>query len=324
MIKLNTPIDMHLHLREGKMLKEVISYTANQFAAAVIMPNLVPPVDNMEKLENYKNEILQNSRDFKPLMNVFMREYTKDELTDLKKNIFAVKLYPAGITTNSEGGVKSIENVYPVLEIMQELGIPLSVHGETNGFVLDREREFAAVYEKLACDFPDLKIIMEHISTYNLAEILDRYKNLYATVTLHHLLLTLDDLIGGNLNPHNFCKPVVKTPKDRDALQELVRSGHRKVMFGSDSAPHSIENKLKGAAGIFSTPVILPALAEFFDGDVKIFQKYISTNAIENFSLDIPQKEVILEEEVWTAPQTVGEIKPLFAGKRFSYSVKNL
>jgi dihydroorotase len=323
MIILDTPIDMHLHLREGKMLKDVLPYTINQFAAAVIMPNLVPPVDNREKLESYRNEILQNSKDFTPLMNLFMREYTKEELEELKDKIFAIKLYPAGITTNSEAGVKSIEKIYPVLEIMQELNIPLSVHGETNGFVLEREREFAAVYEKLARDFPNLKIIMEHISTYNLAELVDKYDNLYATITLHHLLLTLDDLIGSNLNPHNFCKPVVKTPKDRDALQKIVRSGHKKVMFGSDSAPHSIKNKLKGAAGVFSAPVILPALAEFFEGDNEAFQKFISSNAIENFNLQIPKKEVILVEEEYIVPMMVGEVKPMFAGKRFSYRVKN-
>ena len=323
MIILDTPIDMHLHLREGKMLKDVLPYTINQFAAAVVMPNLVPPVDNRERLESYKNEILQNCENFTPLMNIFMREYSEDELLDLADEIFAIKLYPAGITTNSEGGVKSIEKIYPVLEIMQELNIPLSVHGETNGFVLDREREFAAVYEKLARDFPNLKIIMEHISTYNLVELVDKYDNLYATITLHHLLLTLDDLIGSNLNPHNFCKPVVKTPKDRDALQKIVRSGHKKVMFGSDSAPHSIKNKLKGAAGVFSAPVILPALAEFFEGDNEAFQKFISSNAIENFNLQIPKKEVILIEEEYIAPMMVGEVKPMFAGKRFSYRVKN-
>ena len=323
MIILDTPIDMHLHLREGKMLKDVLPYTVNQFAAAVVMPNLVPPVDNRERLESYKNEILQNCENFTPLMNIFMREYSEDELLDLADEIFAIKLYPAGITTNSEGGVKSIEKIYPVLEIMQELNIPLSVHGETNGFVLDREREFAAVYEKLARDFPNLKIIMEHISTYNLVELVDKYDNLYATITLHHLLLTLDDLIGSNLNPHNFCKPVVKTPKDRDALQKIVRSGHKKVMFGSDSAPHSIKNKLKGAAGVFSAPVILPALAEFFEGDNEAFQKFISSNAIENFNLQIPKKEVILVEEEYIAPMMVGEVKPMFAGKRFSYRVKN-
>ncbi len=323
MITLNTPIDMHVHLREGKMLESVLPYTANQFAAAVIMPNLTPPVDNIDRLLSYKEEILQNSENFTPLMNLFMRNYTKEELEVLQDEIFAVKLYPAGITTNSEGGVKSIENIYPVLEIMEELNIPLSVHGETNGFVLDREREFAPVYEKLANDFPTLKIIMEHISTYNLVELLDKYDNLYATVTLHHLLLTLDDLIGGNLNPHNFCKPVVKTPKDRDALQKIVKEGNEKVMFGSDSAPHTIINKLKGAAGLFSAPAILPALAEFFEGDNETFQKFISDNAINNFNLQIPKKEVVLVEEEYVVPSMANEIKPLFAGIRFSYSIKN-
>jgi len=322
MIVLNTPVDMHLHLREGKMLRDVIPYTYNQFAAAVVMPNLVPPVDNMDRLLSYKEEILNNSKEFTPLMNLFMREYSKEELEVLRDEIFAIKLYPAGITTNSDGGVKSIENIYPVLEIMQELDIPLSVHGETNGFVMDREREFAIVYKKLAEDFPNLKIIMEHISTYNLVDLVDKYDNLYATVTLHHLLLTLDDVIGGGLNPHNFCKPIIKTPKDKDAIEDIVKSGHRKVMFGSDSAPHTLKNKLKGAAGIFSAPVILPALAEFFEGDNDTFQKFISDNAINNFSLNIPQKEVVLIEEEFIVPYLVGEVKPMFAGKRFAYSLK--
>jgi dihydroorotase len=318
---LNTPIDMHLHLREGKMLRDVIPYTANQFAAAVIMPNLVPPVDNRGRLESYKKEILQNSKNFTPLMNLFMREYSEDELLDLADEIFAIKLYPAGITTNSEGGVKSIENIYPVLEIMQELNIPLSVHGETNGFVLNREREFVFVYEKLARDFPKLKIIMEHVGSAELLDLLDKYENLYATVTLHHLLLTLDDLIGGALNPHNFCKPVIKTPKDRDAIQKFVKSGHKKIMFGSDSAPHTIKNKLKGAAGVFSAPVILPALAEFFEGDVETFQKFISDNARENFNIQVPEKKVELIKEEWTAPYIVGEVKPMWAGRKFRYRV---
>jgi len=254
-------------------------------------------------------------------MNVFMKEYSEEELLNLAEHIFAIKLYPAGITTNSEGGVKGIESVYSVLEMMQELNIPLSVHGETNGFVMDREREFAPVYEKLARDFPKLKIIMEHISTYNLVELLDKYENLYATVTLHHLLLTLDDLEGGMLNPHYFCKPIIKTPKDKEALQKAVKKGHPKIMFGSDSAPHSIKNKLKGAAGIFSAPVILPALAEFFDGDVETFQKFISDNARNNFNLNLPERTISLAKEEWTAPYLVGEVKPMFAGRKFRYKV---
>ena len=321
MIILDTPIDMHLHLREGKILEDVLPYTTNQFAAAVIMPNLIPPVDNKERLFSYKEEILSKSEDFTPLMNLFMREYSEDELLELADEIFAIKLYPAGITTNSENGVKSIENIYPTLEIMQELNIPLSVHGESNGFVLDREREFKSVYEKLARDFPKLKIIMEHVGTADLLYLLDEYENLYATITLHHLLLTLDEVAGGMLNPHYFCKPIIKTPKDRLEIQKFVKSGHKKVMFGSDSAPHTIKNKLKGAAGVFSAPVILPALAEFFEDDIETFQKFISTNAIENFNLNLPKREVKLIKEEWTAPYLVGEIKPMFAGRKFRYKV---
>ncbi len=319
---LNTPIDMHLHLREGEMLKNVLPYTQNQFAAAVIMPNLVPPVDNKERLLEYKEEILLNSENFTPLTNVFMKEFSEDELLDLADNIFAIKLYPAGITTNSENGVKTLERVYPVLEMMSELNIPLSVHGETNGFVLDREREFIDVYKKLATDFPKLKIIMEHIGTADMLYLLDEYENLYATVTLHHLLLTLDEVVGGMLNPHYFCKPLIKTPKDRAEIQKFVKSGHKKVMFGSDSAPHSIKNKLKGAAGIFSAPVILPALAEFFEGDIETFQKFISDNARSNFNLNVPEKKVELIEEEWRAPYIVGDVKPMWAGKKFKYKVK--
>ncbi len=318
---LNTPIDMHLHLREGEMLKTVLPYSAKQFAAAVIMPNLVPPVDNKNRLIDYKEEIVQNSDNFTPLMNVFMKEFDEEELLKLKDEIFAIKLYPAGITTNSEGGVKSIEKIYSVLEMMSELNIPLSVHGETNGFVLDREREFIYIYKKLAKDFPNLKIIMEHIGTSEILYLLDEYENLYATVTLHHLLLTLDEVVGGMLNPHYFCKPIIKTPKDRDEIQKFVKKGHKKIMFGSDSAPHSIKNKLKGAAGIFSAPVILPALAEFFEGDLETFQKFISDNARENFNINVPEKKVELIEEEWTAPYIVGNIKPMFAGKKFKFKV---
>jgi len=163
---------------------------------------------------------------------------------------------------------------------------------------------------------------MEHISTKELAELATKYDNLKATVTLHHLLLTLDDLCGGALNVHYFCKPTVKLASDRDALQELVKSGHKNVMFGSDSAPHPLKNKYKGAAGIFSAPVILPALAEFFEGDEKALQTFISDNAVNNFDLKVANKKVELVEEEWVAPRMVGEVVPMFAGKRFSYKVR--
>jgi dihydroorotase len=323
---LDRPIDMHLHLREGEMLKDVAPWSSRQFAGAVVMPNLVPPVDSGERVETYRKEIEEVTKgdNFTPLMTLFMRNYTYRELKEWRSKIFSIKLYPAGITTNSETGVKKLEEIYPVLEIMEELGIPLSVHGETNGFVMDREREFAPLYLKLAKDFPKLPIIMEHISTRELVELLDKAPNLYATITLHHLLFTLDDVAGGKLNPHFFCKPILKTPKDRDALQKVVKSEHPKVMFGSDSAPHPLGAKIRGAAGVFSAPVILPLLALFFKGETSTFQKFISSNARENFKLKLPEKKVKILEERWQVPYIVGEVVPLLAGKTLPFRVEGI
>jgi dihydroorotase len=162
---------------------------------------------------------------------------------------------------------------------------------------------------------------MEHVGSKELLGLLDKYENIYATITLHHLFLTLDDVVGGKLNPHNFCKPLVKLPSDREAIQKVVKSAHPKVMFGSDSAPHPLKNKLKGAAGIFSAPVLLPALAEFFEDDIESFQKFISDNARNNFKIEVPKKEVKLIKEEWSAPYIVGDIVPMWAGKTFKYKV---
>jgi dihydroorotase len=320
---INKPIDMHLHVRQGDMLKKVLPETTRQFAGAVIMPNTIPPVTTLDGVLKYKEEIQKISGEkFTPLMDVFLQNFTEEEIQRLKNNIFAMKFYPDGITTNSESGINSIEDIYPTLELLAKYNIPLSIHGETNGSMLNREREFAPIYEKLAKDLPNLTIIMEHISTKELANLSTKYDNLKATVTLHHLLLTLDDLCGGALNVHLFCKPTVKLASDRDALQELVKSGHKNIMFGSDSAPHPLKNKFKGAAGIFSAPVILPALAEFFEGDMAKLQRFISDNAINNFDLDVVDKSIELVEEEWVAPRMIGEVAPMFAGKRFNWKVK--
>ena len=219
-VLLHSPLDMHLHLREGDMLQTVTPLSAQAFAGAVIMPNLVPPVDNRERLERYRASIHAASDGalFEPYMTLFFKAYDEPMLRSLKTHIIGIKLYPAGVTTHSEAGVRTIEDAAPTLALMQELDIPLLVHGETHGFVLDREREFLAVYDRLATRFPRLTIIMEHITTREAVAFLDRYPNVYATVTLHHLLYTLDDIAGGLLQPHLFCKPLAKRPEDRDAL----------------------------------------------------------------------------------------------------------
>jgi len=329
-IELNSPLDMHLHLRDGKMLENVVNFSAKYFSGFLVMPNLIPPLTTKEQIVSYKNRIYEaaSEKNFEAYMSVFMTEALDYKmLEELKDVILAVKLYPSGVTTNSKSGIAQIDinSMKETLEAMSKLGIVLSIHGETNGFCLDREREFMPIFESLAKNFPKLKIIMEHISTKEAVKTLDLFDNLYATVTVHHLLLTLDDVVGSTLNPHAFCKPILKTPQDRDALQEAVLSSHKKIMFGSDSAPHLKQNKESshGGAGVFSAPIILPALAEFFDKHkkIEIFEDFISNNAKRIYQINPPSKKIVLKKEKCTTPTSFEGIVPLFADREFLYSV---
>ncbi|MCH5336560.1 MAG: dihydroorotase [Campylobacter sp.] len=330
---LKNPLDMHLHLRENSMLKLVAPHSAKNFKAAVIMPNLVPPLCDLTRLKSYKEQILQTceNENFTPLMTLFFKNYDEKFLENIKDEIFGVKLYPAGITTNSQGGVSSfeLESLKPTLSAMSEFKIPLLIHGETNDFVMDREQNFAKIYELLAKNFPKLKIVMEHITTKRLCELLKDYENLYATLTLHHLILTLDDVLGGKMNPHLFCKPIAKRYEDKEALCELAYSGFSKLMFGSDSAPHPKHEKecCGCAAGVFSAPVILPLLAELFEknSNLENLQKFISNNAcvIHNFSFK-EDKIVSLEKKEWQVPSHYGEVVPFMAGEFLKFKVKSV
>ncbi|MCV6608773.1 MAG: amidohydrolase family protein, partial [Campylobacterales bacterium] len=193
------------------------------------------------------------------------------------------------------------------------------------GEVMEREREFAVVYESFAKEFPKLKIIMEHISTIELVQLLDKYDNLYATVTLHHLLYTLDDVIGGGLNPHNFCKPIIKTKRDREAIEKLVLSGNKKVFFGSDSAPHLKENKEKsgGAAGIYSAPVLLERLTEFFVDKKKsdLMEDFFHNNSMAVYNLELPNKTINIIEDNSVVPDEIDGIVPFLAGENLKYKI---
>ncbi len=331
-ITLNSPLDMHLHLRDGDMLKIVAPLSSSSFSGAIIMPNLVPPITTKEEVISYKNRILEAIADdkFTPYMTLFFKPtYTKEFLKSVKDDITALKLYPAGITTNSEGGVSGfdIDELKETLTAMSELEIPLCIHGETNGFVMDREAQFISIYELLATNFPKLKIIMEHITTKESVEALDRFENLYATITLHHLLITLDDVAGGMLEPHLFCKPIAKRPEDREALRKVAFEAHPKVMFGSDSAPHPKHAKEAShcSAGVFTAPIALQVLTELFveHSTVEKLQAFVSDNAKEIYSnIVIPQTSVTLEEKPFSVPEKYGEVVPMYAGERLSYSIK--
>jgi len=331
-ITIKSPLDMHLHLRDGDMLKTVAPLTASSFSGAIIMPNLVPPVDTKEAVIQYKQRIKEaiNDDNFKPYMTLFFKStYTKEFLESVKDEISAIKLYPAGITTNSEGGVSgfNIDELRETLNAMSELDIPLCIHGETNGFVMDREAEFVTIYEKLASNFPNLKIIMEHITTKESVEALDRFENLYATITLHHLIITLDDVAGGMLQPHLFCKPIAKRPEDRDALLKVALSAHPKVMFGSDSAPHPKDSKEAShcSAGVFTAPIALQVLAELFEDNNAPFdnlQKFVSDNAQKIYNIKPIEKNIILEKKDFIVPTRYKDVVPIYAGKTIKYTIK--
>lgn len=335
--EINEPLDMHLHLRDEDMLSLVGPLTSESFSGALVMPNLVPPITTKEALLSYKQRIKDvcDKDNFEPYVTLFFKnDYSYEFLEDIKDEIIAIKLYPAGITTNSETGVSSmdVEVLRPTLESMSKLGIPLCVHGETNGFVMDREKEFMPIYESLAIAFPDLKIIMEHITTKDAIELLDKYDNLYATVTLHHLLITLDDVAGGMLQPHLFCKPIAKRPEDRTALLNTALGAHPKLMFGSDSAPHPKHKKESCgcAAGVFTSPIALQVLTQLFEkhGCLDNLNKFVSLNAQKIYNLKPLKKTVKLIKKDFIVP-TAYEYKnesvvPMYSGEIISWSIESI
>lgn len=340
MITLQNPFDMHIHLREGEILKSVLAFSAKYFSGVLAMPNLKIPLTDTNKVLNYKKEIQSlanslNCDDFTPIMSMYINEsLTKDELIKAKKaGIKILKLYPKGATTGSENGVEEIldQKTLEIFEIAENFDFILSIHGETNGFSLDREFEFGEIFKQIAINFPKLKIIMEHLSDRRSIDLLHKYNNLFATITLHHITMSLDDVLGKGLNPHHFCKPILKTPKDRNALLELALSGDEKVSFGSDSAPHLQSNKLKqnGAAGIFSAPILLPKLCEIFEKYNKLdnLQKFISDNAMKIYDLkNIPNKKITLIKETSRIQDSIKIdndcIIPFLANEELSWKIK--
>lgn len=341
MITLKNPLDMHIHLREDEILECVLGFSARYFSAILAMPNLKNPLFDTQKTLDYKAKILecakkQNISDFLPIMSIYLSEsLDKNELLKAKKaGIKILKLYPKGATTGSQSGVEEILNkkILDIFESAQDLGFILSIHGESNGFCMDREYEFGEVFTQIAKSFPKLKIIMEHLSDRRSIDLLNKYDNLFATLTLHHITMSLDDVLGVGLNPHHFCKPILKTKKDRDALLDLALNANPKISFGSDSAPHLESNKLKenAAAGIFSAPILLPRLCEVFEANNKLenLQKFISDNAIRIYDLEnIAQKNITLIKEKFKVQDSIktngGRIIPLFSEKEIGWKIQN-
>ncbi len=289
-LTIRRPDDWHLHLRDGAMLRAVLPETTRHFARAIIMPNLVPPVVTAAHAAAYRDRILAaipEGDTFTPLMTLYLTEATDPE--DVRAAhaagiATAVKLYPAGATTNSASGVRDFEKVRPVLEVMAEIGMPLCVHGEVTDHeidIFDREATFIdKILKPLRKKVPDLKVVMEHVTTQDAVDyVRDSSKNLAATITTHHLIINRNHILAGGIKPHFYCLPVAKREAHRIALVQAAVSGDKRFFLGTDSAPHTDALKLQscGCAGIFTAPNTMSCLAEVFDAAGKI-------NKLEDFA----------------------------------------
>ena len=308
-VTIRQPDDWHLHLRDGAMLQAVLPETARHFGRAIIMPNLVPPVVTAAHAVAYRDRImaaLPAGSAFKPLMTLYLTEATDPEdvaAAHAAGIATAVKLYPAGATTNSASGVRDFEKVRPMLEKMAEIGMPLCVHGEvTNSDVdiFDREAVFIdKVLKPLRKRVPDLRIVMEHVTTQDAVDyVRDTHKNLAATITTHHLIINRNHILAGGIKPHYYCLPVAKREIHRVALVQAAVSGDKRFFLGTDSAPHTDPNKLMacGCAGCFTAPNTMSCLAEVFDaaGALSKLEAFTSLNGPRFYGLEPNEATITL------------------------------
>ncbi len=323
--------DFHCHFRTGNILKSVAKHTAAQFKRAVAMPNTIPPVLTAQNAADYRNEIRWACPELEALMTVQINSGTTPEMIEEGYNsvVVAGKVYPQGVTTNSENGVSDFKAIYPALEKMQELGMPLLLHGEDpweKVVCFSREKMFLPTFYGIACDFPRLKIVLEHISTEDAAGFIARMPgNVAATITVHHLMLTIDDVVGGLIQPHNFCKPIVKMPQDREALLKAATSGNPKFFFGSDSAPHRKEKKecSHGCAGVFSAPVAMPLLVQLFEerDALNKLEDFVSKFGADFYGLPQNNETITLSRQDWEVREAHNGIVPFMEGETMHWKV---
>jgi dihydroorotase len=334
-ITIRRPDDWHVHLRDGEMLELVAPYTARQFARAIVMPNLVPPVTTVEQASAYRDRIVAAAGEgFTPLMTCYLTDRASaDELArgHAEGVWVAAKLYPAGATTNSDSGVTDIRNIWIALERMQQIGMPLLVHGEVTSQdvdVFDREAVFIdRVLQPLVHDFPELKVVFEHITTRQAAQfVADAPANVGATITPQHLMLNRNALFQGGLRPHAYCLPVVKREEHRLAVRAAAVSGNAKFFLGTDSAPHMAAAKESscGCAGLFNAPYALEAYARVFDEDGALdrFEAFASLNGPAFYGLPVNEGHVTLARGGETVPERIGDVVPFGAGAAFGWCLE--
>ncbi|WP_379867066.1 dihydroorotase [Marinobacter sp. M5B] len=327
------PDDWHLHVRDGDILKDVVPATARCFGRAIIMPNLAPPVTEAEQAMAYRSRILAAAGDtgFDPLMTLYLTETTTPaQIRDAKAaGVVAAKLYPAGATTNSASGVTDIRNIYPVLEAMSDCGMLLLVHGEVTDAeidIFDREKIFLKrVLAPTMEAFPNLRVVLEHITTADSAEFVCDHDgdNLGATITPQHLMYNRNHMLVGGIRPHLYCLPILKRNRHQQALRDAVVSGDRRFFLGTDSAPHSKDKKETacGCAGCYSAFSAMPLYAEIFEdlGVLDKLEAFASFNGADFYGLPRNSDTITLVKESWEMPDELpladGTIVPLKAGE---------
>ena len=327
-LTIRRPDDWHVHLRDGDMLDRIAPYTARQFARAIVMPNLVPPVTSVESANAYRERIRSAAgAAFEPLMTCYLTdEASPDELDRgfREQAWIAAKLYPAGATTNSASGVTSIRNIYPALERMQAIGMVLCVHGEVTDpevDVFDREAVFIdRVLAGVVRDFPALKIVFEHITTREAVQFVESTGDrIAATVTPQHLIINRNAIFASGLRPHAYCLPVAKREQHRLAVRAAATSGSHKFFLGTDSAPHAREAKESacGCAGIFNAPFALESYASVFEEEDALdrFEGFASEHGAAFYGLPLNDGSVTLERRETPVPAELEGVVPFHAGE---------
>lgn len=341
-ITITQPDDWHLHIRTGNMLKTVLPHTVRQFARAIIMPNLKPPVTTVEQALLYRNEILSalpNNSAFTPLMTLYLTGSTT--IKDVKQAaecpyIHAFKLYPAGATTNSDAGVSDPKTIYPIFEAMQRFDIPLLIHGEvvdTDCDIFDREHLFIErVLSDITTQFPALRIVVEHITTTEAVDfVTSASNNIAATITPQHLLFNRNALLAGGIRPHYYCLPILKREPHRQALIAAATSGNPKFFLGTDSAPHltGLKENACGCAGCFSAHAAIELYAEAFDnaGALDKLEGFASHFGADFYRLPRNTRSITLIKEAWLIPEVYEQeeiaITPLKAGERMTWKIQS-
>jgi len=342
-LTIRRPDDWHIHLRDGEMLDAVVPYTSEVCGRAIVMPNLVPPVTSVAAARAYRERILAAvpaGHAFTPLMTCYLTDgLDPDEIENgYRDGVFtAAKLYPAHATTNSAHGVTSIAAIAPVLERMQKIGMPLLIHGEVTDAhidIFDREARFIdTVLEPLRRQFPELKVVCEHITTKEAAAyVLAGNTFLGATITPQHLMFNRNHMLVGGIRPHLYCLPILKRNIHQQALRDAVASGHPRFFLGTDTAPHTRDRKEAscGCAGVFNAPSMLAAYATVFEeiGALAHFEAFCSENGPAFYGLPLNEGTITLERQPWTVAESVAvgsdghSLVPFLAGETLNWRVK--